>query len=173
MRYFIIKQDQNLPHSIKLRDFNMAGAHKILYKEEADQLNDMSMLYVLGNADYIYPDFIENPVYLISERIQKVFDMYQDDLVFKKVILTNKEERTQQLYYNLLTDHVEALSEKTQFYPDGRAKELILDSNKIRQHKIFQLEQSLSNYLIVSLDVVESFLRREVIGIQFRELEVV
>lgn len=172
MRYFIIKQDQNLSHSIQLRDFNMGGAHKILYKEEADQLNDMSMLYILGNADYVYPDFIENPVYLISEKIQKVFDMYQDDLIFKKVILTNKEEQTQQLYYNLLTDHVAALSEKTQLYPDGRAKEIILDGSKIKDYRIFQLKQSLSNYLIVSLEVVESLLRREVIGIQFHELEV-
>ena len=36
MRYFIMKQDHQLPYSFKLRDFEMTGKHQVFYKEQID-----------------------------------------------------------------------------------------------------------------------------------------
>lgn len=172
MRYFIMKQDHQLPYSFKLRDFEMTGKHQVFYKEEADKLNEVSFLYVLGKGDEAYADFIQNPVYMVSEVVQGVLDMYEDDLVFKKVILIHKEAQIQKKYFHLVTDHIEGLSDKTPFYPDGREKKLILDYNKVKAHHVFQLKDAKGVYLIVSLAVVESLLRRKVQGILFEEIEV-
>ena len=173
MRYFKIKQDPYLPCSIKLRDFDMNGGHKTFLKEEAVQLNDTTVLYAVGKQDEVYSDFIENPVYMVSEIVKVVFNMYEDDLIFKKVAILNKEARTQESYYHVLTDHIEALSDRTQFYPDGREKKIILDNYKIGFHKVFQLKGVKSEQLIINLDVVESLLRRNVQGIIFEEIEVI
>ncbi len=173
MRYFVMKQDHQLPYSFKLRDFEMTGKHQVFYKEEAGKLNDVSFLYVLGNGDEAFSDFIQNPVYMISELVQGVFEMYEDDLIFKKVMLINKEAQSQAKYFHVVTDHIEGLSEKTPFYPDGREKKLILDAHKIKPHHIFQLKDAKGVYLIVSLAVVESLLRRKVQGILFEEIEVI
>lgn len=151
----------------------MKGQHHVFYKEQADELNDITVLYILGNGDEAYPDFIENPVYMVSECMQKVLDMYEDDLVFKKVALFNKEAQTQANYYQLLTDHIEGLSDRTGFYPDGTEKQIILDRQKVKEHSVFQLKGCRGNYLIVTLDIVESLLRRHVQGISFEEIEVI
>lgn len=173
MRYFIMKQDYNLPYSIKLKDFQMTGQHHVFYKDDESKLNDVSFLYVKGKEDEIYPDFIQNPIYMVSEVVQGVLDMYEDDLIFKKVVLINKEAQNQKTYYHVLTDHIDGLSNQTPFYPDGKEKKLILDRGKIGVHKIFQLKDVRGNYLIVSLEVLESLLRRKVQGILFEEVEVV
>lgn len=173
MRYFKMKQDFNLPYSFKLRDFEMNGKHQTFYKAEADQLKESTVLYVMGNGDEAYSDLIQNPVYMASALVQHVLDLYEDDLIFKKVILINKEAQTQAVYYHVLTEHIEALSDRTPFYPDGREKKVILDSQKIGDHKVFQLKDSKATHLYVSLEVVESLLRRNVQGIIFEEVEVV
>lgn len=173
MRYFIIRQDHQLPYSMKLRDFEMTGQHQVFYKEDAHRLNEVSFLYVLGSGDEVFSDLIQNPIYMISEKVQPVFDMYEDELIFKKVMLINKEVQSQKKYFHVVTDHIEGLSDKTLFYPDGREKKIILEASKIYPHHIFQLKNVKGNYLIVSLPVVESLLRRKVQGILFEEIEVI
>nr|WP_302597024.1 DUF1629 domain-containing protein [uncultured Cellulosilyticum sp.] len=173
MRYFIMKQDQHLSYSFKLRDFDMNGKHQVFHKEEANQLNDTSFLYVVGKGDEAYSDFIQNPVYMASEVVQGVLDMYEDELISKKVVIIHKETQREEIYYHIITDHIEALSEKALFYPDGLEKKIILDREKIGDHHVFQLKDVKGVYLIVSLAVVESLLRRQVQGILFEEVEVV
>lgn len=173
MRYFIMKQDHNLTYSFKLRDFQMTGPHYTFYKEDAKRVKDISFLYVEGKGDEAYGDFIQNPLYMIAEKIQGVFDMYEDDLIFKKVVLINKEAQKQNVYFHVITDHIEVLSDKSLFYPDGKAKKIILDHNKIGIHHIFQNKELKEDYLFVSLEVVESLLRRKVQGILFEEVEVI
>lgn len=64
------------------------------------------------------------------------------------------------------------LSDKTEFYSNGSVKRLILDSKKIGEHKIFAMDSRKFRNPFVSLEVVESLLRREMTGILFKEMEV-
>ena len=64
------------------------------------------------------------------------------------------------------------LSEKTEFYPNGSVKRLVLDSGRVGEHHVFWLNDRRFRNPFVSLEIVESLLRRNVIGIIFREVEV-
>ena len=104
--------------------------------------------------------------------VKKILDMYEDDLVFKKVSLINKEKGTEILYYQVLMDEIEALSESVERYPDQTEKKIILSPNKIGEHKVFMLADSRMKDPIVNLDIIESLLKRNPIGIRFQEIEV-
>ncbi|WP_243109379.1 imm11 family protein [Anaerophilus nitritogenes] len=172
MKYFIIKQEKEIGHLIKLRDFTGSN-HMTFIKEQADQLNDVSILFVEGGKESVYTDFIENPVFLISDELKKVFEMYEYTLIFKTVVLSNIEEKTQKVYHMVLTDGIDGLSEKTTYYKNGWEKDIILDQEKLKNYNIFQIKGTVGNSMIVSLDVAESILRRDFTGVSFKEIEVI
>ena len=76
------------------------------------------------------------------------------------------------LYTSLLLERLDMFSEQTEFYPNGSIKRLVLDAKKIGEHKVFMLNDKRFTNPYVSLEVVESLLRRGVVGIIWKEVEV-
>lgn len=172
-RYFFMEQDNTLMDVIGLRDFDIYGTRHIFTIEDADSINDITVLYIDEDKGECAPDFIKSPVYMISEMGWKVINMYEDDLISKKIVMIYKEEERQLTYFNLLLREIEALHETTEYYPNGMAKRMVLSRDKIRDHKAFLLEDSKIKLPVVSQEVVESLLRRHVMGVTFNEIEVI
>ncbi len=51
-------------------------------------------------------------------------------------------------------------------------KKIVLDKEKIKNHKIFRIKESDKTLVVVRLDVAESLLRREFEGIYLERLDV-
>lgn len=171
-RYFIMRQDKALAGSIRLRDFDICGKRHLFHKSDADRLNQTTVLYLSPDGGEAVWDFIQSPVNMVSVMLRHVLDMYEDELIFKKVSLIHKEKDQELLYYQVLMDEIEALSEKVERYPDQTEKRILLDTDKIGEHKVFLLADSRMKDPIVHIDVVESILRRGSTGIVFQEVEV-
>ncbi len=171
-RFFIMRQDRTLPDCIQLRDFNICGKRHIFHKNDAERINETTVLYLSENTGETAPDFIQSPVCMVTGMARKVLDMYQDDLIFKKVALINKEKGTELLYYQVLMDEMEGLPDQIERYPDQTEKKIVIDEKKVGEHKVFRLADSRMKDPIVHIDVVESLLRRYPVGILFQEVEV-
>lgn len=172
MRYFKMYQDTSLPYCIPLRDFSITQNTYYFTKEDQERLNDTTVLYLEGDGDEVRPDFIQHPVYMISEKIQRILDAYEDELIFKDVILTHKEARKQYAYYQILMDELDVQGEHTEYHPNGTMKKMVLDQEKIAHHHIFMIKDCQMRHPVVSLAVTESLLRRNTTGILFEEIEV-
>ncbi|RKI77002.1 hypothetical protein D7V90_19980 [bacterium 1xD42-87] len=171
-RYFFMDQDTFLQDAIGLRDFDIYGKRHVFTMEDAGQINDITALYLDETAGECAADFIKSPVYMVSEMVFDVIDMYEDDLLRRKIVMIHKEEGRQLVYYHLLLREMEMTHELTEYYPNGMEKRLVLDSGKIAHHKAFLLADSKVKLPVVSLEVVESLLRRGVTGVTFQEVEV-
>lgn len=167
-----MEQDNTLMDVIGLRDFDIYGSRHIFTWEDAEKMNDITPLYLDETKGECAPDFIKSPVYMVSEMAKKVIDMYEDDLIFKKIVLIHKEESKQLVYFHLLLKEVEAVDKDTEYYPNGMEKRLILSREKIGDHRAFLLADSRVKLPVISLEVVESLLRRHVMGVTFKEIEV-
>ncbi len=172
MRFFTMEQDKSLPDVIQFRDFDIRGPRHIFYKEDAREIQESNMMYLTKDSGETAPDFIQSPVSLVSDKVKAVLDMYEDDMVFKTVTIASKERETIMVYHHLLLERMDMFSEKTEFYSNGSIKCLVLDPAKIGEHKVFLLNDKRFPNPIVSLEVVESLLRRNIIGIVFKEVEV-
>ncbi|TCO68075.1 imm11 family protein [Marinisporobacter balticus] len=172
MKYFIMKQEKQIGNLIKLRDFK-GNKHITFTKDQENKLNDVSTLFVTGNQDSVYTDFIENPLFLISDELKKIFEIYEHTLLYKTVVLSNIQEKVQKVYHMVLTDKIDCLSDQTTFYKNGWEKDIVLDKDKLQNHNIFQIEGTTGEYLIVVLDMAESILRRDFVGMSFEEIEVI
>lgn len=172
-RYFFMEQDNTLMDVIGLRDFDIYGSRHIFTWEDSEKMNDITPLYLDETEGECAPDFMKSPVYMVSEMAKKVIDMYEDELVFKKIVLIHKEEARQLVYFHLLLKEIEAVDKAAEYYPNGMEKRLILNREKIGVHKAFLLADSRIRLPVVSLEVVESLLRRHVTGVTFKEIEVI
>lgn len=157
---------------IEFRDFDICGPRYIFYKKDADKINDSTTLYLTEKSGECAPDFIQSPIPLVSDIVKKVLDMYEDDMIFKSVAIISKEREFILPYHTLLLDSIDLLSEKTEFYPNGSVKRLVLDSNRIGEHHVFWINDKRFRNPFISLEIVESLLRRNVTGIIFQEVEV-
>lgn len=172
MRFFTMEQDRTLQDIIQFRDFDIAGPRHIFYKEDAADIDNSVTLYLAPKTGETAPDYIQFPVHMVSDSVKKVLDMYEDDMVFRTIAITSKENDTLKVYHHLLLERMDMLSQQTEFYPNGSIKRLVLDAGKIGEHKVFMLNDKRFTNPFVSLEVVESLLRRGVIGIIWKEVEV-
>lgn len=172
MRFFTMEQDRNLSDMIELRDFDICGPRHIFYKKDAENINESTALYLSQKGGECAPDFIQSPIPMVSDTVKKVLDMYEDGMIFKSVVLISKERKTILPFHTLLLDDMDMFSDKTEFYANGSIKRLVLDSVKIGEHHIFWLNDKRFRNPFVSLEIVESLLRRNVTGIIWQEVEV-
>lgn len=172
MRFFTMEQDRKLQDIIQFRDFDIAGPRHIFFKEDEADIDASVTMYLAPNSGETAPDFIQYPIHMVSDTVKKVLDMYEDDMIFRTIAITSKEDETLKVYHHLLLERMDVFSEQTEFYPNGSVKRLVLDAKKIGEHKVFMLKDKRFNNPYVSLEVVESLLRRGVIGIIWKEVEV-
>lgn len=171
MRYFFITQDANLPCTIQFRDFDIRGGRHLFLKADSGRLNDTTVMYLAGAGSEARPDFIQRPVTMFAGRLKELVDSYEPDLIWKDVIFIHKENSLQYNYAQVLMDQIDAISEKSEFYPNQMAKRLVLDVKKIGHHQIFLLNGRHRRDPVISLALAESLLRRNVTGISFEEVE--
>lgn len=131
---------------------------------------DYDFSYTIENENSIYTDIIEAPLYMVSETISRVVTMYDPSVITKRVSLVNREKKTLRKYQLLLLEPIDCLHESSEFYPDKTVKRFILDKEKVKGQEIFQVAGVDRMDVIVSLNIAESVLRRDVFGVQFQEI---
>lgn len=172
MRYFFITQDAELPCGIQYRDFDINGGRHIFSRQDAKRLNDSVVLYLSGSGKEARWDFLQCPVTMFDERFRDILDAYEPGLIFQEVVMIHKENILQYQYVHALMEQVDAVADRTEYYPNGAVKRLVLDRKKIGRHNLFLLEGNHRKDPIVSLALAESLLRRQPMGMRFEEVEV-
>ncbi|MCI9047227.1 MAG: hypothetical protein HFG71_08120 [Hungatella sp.] len=172
MRYFFITQDTGLSGAIRFRDFDIQKGGRLFTKADSKKLNDSVVLYLSGSGKEARPDFIQNPVTMCSYRLKDILEAYEDGIEFKDVVMIHKENSLQYNYVQILLEPIDALSGKSEWYPNGTLKRIVLDGKKIGEHHIFLLDGGYRRDPVISLPLAESLLRRDVTGICLEEAEV-
>lgn len=172
MRYFFITQDISLPCAITYRDFDITGGRHLFTKKDAGRLNDTVALYLSGSGKEARWDFLQRPVTMFSQRFRDIIDAYEPGIVFKNVVLIHKENSLQYRYVQTLMEQVDAVGSRTEYYPNGTVKRLVLDRAKVGRHNLFLPGGIQRKDPVASLALVESLLRRKPTGMCFEEVEV-
>ena len=142
-----------------------------LTREEISAMSMSTNLYVKKSGRIEYPDYIEHPVMLLSEKLKKIMSKYQKDAIFKTVILIDKDLKRQKIYYLISAPCIDCAAEETTYDARGNVKELVIDQEKVGHARIFFAEKN-GQRLLVRLDVAESILRRDANGVWFERVRV-
>ena len=171
MSFFSIKHDEKIKNPIKIEGFN-SNRRVVFSKEELEQINDMTTLYFECGEDGVMQDFYTYPIYLVSAKMKKVIQSYEENVIFKPCSLTNITHDMHEMYYLMIVSKIDCISDKTEYSHD-RIKKLVIDGQKTKDRRIFEISTRLNTYLIVTLDLAESILRRDAQGLIWDEIEFV
>lgn len=67
--YFEMEQDRRIHNRFRFRDIESTTRGEF-EMEESDQIQDISVLYTLGDGDSIYPDVVDAPVFMVSDALK-------------------------------------------------------------------------------------------------------
>lgn len=173
MDYFLLKQDErykNTPsimdvfNKIDVRNINLLNSHK---------LEDMIIFNVKCDEETSFLDILDTQLFLISEDMKKIIEKYSPEIIFKIIPLIDLPHERQENYYLPIFEEVDCLSEKSELNLNKTVvKKIILDKEKIKGKKIFKIKESSKALIVIRLDVAESLLRREFIGICLEKLDI-
>lgn len=167
--YLVMRADKRIRNKIKFRDLDMEHTMP-LTEEEIKKIQDITVLFMIGDKGSVYPDFIEQPIPMISDRLKKLLEKYDDTTDYKKVIWNQKGEK-QALYWTIFPKKILCFSKNSTYYPNGMIKEIRLNKEQIGRHKIFRMEEKNNYDIVVHLDVAESIMRRAPNGVLFTSIE--
>ncbi len=171
MRYYELKQDHKLQNLIELKGFK-GCPNLILDRDKAGTFRKCSNLYVKGDEKSIFPDLLQSPTLMLSEKLYQVLKYYDADVIYKIAILTDRKMKRQEIYRLMLPKTQQVLSKDTIYFKNGWIDKPVLRADIEAGKRIFYISEGITHHLIVTDEVLESILMREMVGIQYEEVSV-
>ncbi|MEC0226301.1 hypothetical protein [Paenibacillus alba] len=171
--YFVLKQDERLTDAPELLDARKQVNSRDIHLTSAHKLADTMFFKVKAEKQSIFPDVMDRQLYLISERLKRLVELYAPDTIFKLTPLIDMAHRRQHNYYLPIFEEVSALSPNSERAGDGRViRKLVLQGDQLTGKRIFKIKESEKPLIVVRLDVAESILRRDFEGVQLVRVQV-
>lgn len=165
MSYFILSKDLRVDNVI-----TKANVKKLEGKNLTGNKFSPIALRVKSNENKLYGELIEGKITLVSDKLKNLIEKYDENIFFRAFVFQDIEKRVQKVYWYSIFEQIDCLSEETEFNKDGSLKKLVLDKEKIKGYRIFKVNGILEDYIIISLDLAESILRRDFLGLKLRRI---
>lgn len=169
--YFMMEEDKRIQNRVRFRDIE-SDTYMKFEPEEISQINDITVLFMSGNKDSIYPAVIETPFFMISDSLKRLIEPYDTEVIYKRVAMNQVKENRQEFYWLVLPEEIDCLDETSEWYPNGWNKKIVLSRKKIGNRRIFRAKGIHTPKTIVHLDVAESICRRAFEGILYQSVEI-
>jgi len=163
MDNFVMQQDNrlfNLPKPIP----GSPNLRRMTNEQISDSSAKILVLLIDESGHNEYPDYLEDIGMLVRENVLDVLTMYQKDLVYRMVILTELKKQRQETYYLVSVPQILCLSSEPTLDLQYPPRRFILDKEKVGSAKVF-CDDHYGKQLIVHLDVAERILRRDSYGV--------
>ncbi|MEZ2661315.1 imm11 family protein [Aneurinibacillus aneurinilyticus] len=172
MNYFIMSHDERVYNAVKPMGVSQVITKEMLDEEHIRKMNKVHFQFPISEQNAAeYVDFIQDSIPFVSDRCKQLMEKYVPHMCFKSVVLTDQKQPRQDVYWLIVPPRIHCLSVESEFHKDGTVKRLIIDEQKAAPYKIFRIDGILEDYILISLDVAESLLRRGFTGIRLKKVE--
>lgn len=169
--YFVLKQDERLTDAPMLLNVRKQVNTRDIHRTSAHKLAETMIFQVKAEKESTFADVMDGQLYVLSERLKRLVEMYAPDTIFKLTPLIDLVHHRQRNYYLPIFEEVEALSPKTERAGDGSViRKLVLQSDQLQGKRIVQIKESAKPLIVVRLDVAESILRRDFTGVRLERV---
>lgn len=170
MKYYELKlDDTNFIEAPDLIDWYGIQDVRLIKWETFHKLKNRLVYRIKPAGNIIFTDIISFPFLLVSPMVRAVIEMYGDKVVFKEVILISAEKEVEEVYYLPIMEESNQINmlyvKKEQNYiKQTKIPEWVGERN------IFWVKKNEKRHTIVNLDLAESLLRRNAVGLELKEV---
>lgn len=172
MKYFELQDNPDLKYAPRIKNWYGKFDTKNITLEKYPDL-PQHQLFVLDSATkIIFTDLILFPFLLVSPSVMDIIQMYKELCFYRDVILLDQVGGESKLYY------LPVFNETSKLHVVEKGDKLLEDTcfNLLNEkvyldNNIFWVNDSKKRHTIISLDLVESMLKRNITGLGIKEVE--
>ena len=166
MKYFEIQEAPESRYAPRLENWYGSFDVRDIKINTFPNLPQRQLFTIEPSEKTIFTDFILFPFLLLSPKVTDVIKMYREICFCRDVILLDQSSGKSELYHMPVFDETEKLAVREK-QDSSLGKKVKVDKH------IFWVRDSLKRHTIISLDLAESLIRREVTGLGISEVELI
>ena len=170
MKYYIMSQDKRISHGVTFKEIASSDTFEV-GEEYRGKIKKNLVLHMKDTDQTAHAEILESPFIMVSDSLCKAIQMYDDEAEFTNIILASQMGRPSLDYKVALISRIDCLHESSEFYKDHSVKELVLDQQKVGDRQIFKIKGISPHFVIVSMNIAESILRRSLYGVRLEEIK--
>lgn len=169
MKYFDLALDSGI-YKTAPRLVNWYGVQdvRLIKWETYHKLQNRQIYNIEPSQETVFTDIVSIPFLLVSQMVKDTIKMYGDRVVFKETILVDSKNQREQVYYLPIMEE----------NPDIGMADITGDKKRdykdipqwVNERNIFWIRQRGEQHTIISLDLAESLLRRNAVGLALKEV---
>lgn len=165
MKYFILTNGDKNPFP-QITNFSQTINIRKLTRDEYKKLPSYILLNAKLGLDGLFPDVIDKPVLLLSRTAMEVTVLYDSDIPFLFFVLFDTGKGECASYFCPVLEEEDCLARK----PVPGQREIILDRKKMSGIPLFRVRAGMESATIIRMDLAESLLEREIVGMELKEV---
>lgn len=173
MKYFEIQDTPELKYAPRLQNWYGAFDVRDIGMESYPKLPERLLFIVEPSGQTVFTDFILLPFLLVSHKVMDVIKMYKERCYYRDVILLDQLSGRSEMYCLPVFDETDRLqilekSGENEVHGEPSAKQKLPEVHVNKN--IFWVRDFRKRHTVISLELAESLLRREVFGLGIREV---
>lgn len=186
MEYYELFQSRKVENPVRIYGPGIQRYHDAVRETGFEALDEVKMAFFSGQESEELSDVLTEPVFLVSEALKMVMELYDREIRFKALQLIpekavsgglqrdggNSPAGRCPLYRVPLFAEVDCLHPDSVIRENGTVERLVLDGSRTGDRQIFRIGGLKEYRVAISLPVAESILRRMLCGTGIRKLEV-
>lgn len=165
MKYYQIMADTHYVPPVPVGWYGKID-RKTLAEKRPYEMPPHLLFQTQNHMQMVFTDVIVFPSLMVSRTVRDVMTRYMPQARFTRVILYDKERKRSRAYYMLLLKSEGTVRKGT----DGS---IAVEKELLGDRAVVKMDSFDKTYIIMRMDIVESILRRETVGIGLKEITVV
>jgi len=172
MKYFKITVDKHYMPPMPTGWYGILDK-KTLEKKKSYQMPKHMLFYVEDHMQMVFTDVITFPCFMVSKMVRNVIEKYDRSARFARVVLYDKKRKDSMAYYipflnGIVLDSVGNAQNDTG--EESVLNEKTLIEKVIEGRAIAELKMPKGMCIVMRMDLAESILRRDAVGIGLEEI---
>lgn len=170
MRYFVTEVSKNFMAPSPVDWFGVIDK-KTLSLKKFYQMPKHLLFPVEKRMQVVFTDILTFPCFMVSGMVRDVINKYIPSTCFLRIVLYDKERKRSMAYYIPELEQIKYTETRNAKVLDAR--HISVQKEDIKGKIIFEISNGLSSHVVMRMDLVESILRREAIGIGLQSIDII
>lgn len=166
MEYYLLEvaSEYYAPYPLKWYEtFDVNAMKDGIPKDTSKQ----KIIFVKDDVQMVFTDIICTPCFMVSKTVRDTIWLYDSSIFFDHIILLSKEQRRSETYYIPILDEINCICPPE--VDDVKNKHALdtvnIIKDRIHGKAIFRAAIDNTSRIFINMDLANSILRRETIGV--------
>lgn len=166
MDYFLIRQDPGYRYAPVMTGFHQKMRRKDFTIQNASKIPERNVMFCDTEKPLEFLDVLDGQLFLVSETVKRVFQMYERGINYKFFCLINNYTGEYGRYYAPILPVIDCLKDSKPVQRD--MVEVVREA--VGTRAVFRIDHAEREMTAIRLDVAESLLRRGLKGIELKRI---